>query len=122
MKKFMITAMLLGISLMAFSQTADTTTYVYCKAVSVSKNAFNLNKMNDVEISIDFGNGKVFSPDNPMKDESGKNADFDNVVDLINFLSDRKWSLDKISQLYQGSSNVKIMTFMFFKRPKYRVL
>ena len=117
----MFTTLFIGLSIMAFSQMVDTTTYVYCKAVCISNITTTLNRLDAVEIYLDFGNGKVFNPKNPMKDEVGKEADFDSAVDLINFMSDRKWILDKAYQSAIVTSVVRLMTTFMFKKPKYKV-
>ncbi|MCX6268722.1 MAG: hypothetical protein NTW16_15445 [Bacteroidetes bacterium] len=122
MKKVMLVGLFMGLCIMAFSQVVDTTTYVYCRAVSVSQNAFNMNKEAEVDIKIDFGDGKQFNHKNPMKDKDGKDAIFENVVDLLNCMGALKWSLDKVYQVYSGSSNVVLMTSFIFKKPKYSVL
>lgn len=119
MKNLMLVALFVSFSVIAFSQMVDTTTYIYCRAVSISKNKLNLLKEDEVEITIDFGSGKVYSPKNPMKDENGKDANFENVVDLLNFMGNKKWLLEQAYQLYYGNSNVIIMTNFIFKKPKY---
>ena len=81
-----------------------------------------MHKEAEVDIKIDFGDGKEFNANNPMKNKDGKDVNFENVVDLLNFMGERKWSLDKVYQVYSGSSNVVLMTSFIFKKPKYRVL
>ena len=111
----------MGLNILAFSQMVDTTTYIYCKALCESKVGLTFNKLDEVEISMDFGNGKKFTPKHPMKDESGKDADFESVVDLMNFMSDRKWLLDKVYQFSASSGALKVVTNFVFKKPKYKV-
>ena len=117
----MIVFLIMGLSVIAFSQNIDTTTYIYCKALCISKIALTLNKSDKIEIYMDFGNDKVFTPKNPMKDESGKDADFESVVDLLNFMSDAKWQLDKAYQTSITTSVVRLMTSFVFRKPKYKV-
>ena len=50
-----------------------------------------------------------------MKDEAGKDAEFESVVDLMNFMSDRKWSLDKVYQYTASSGALKVVINLVFK-------
>ena len=120
MKKIFLVYLMMGLSNIAISQNYDTTTYVYCKALSISNIVMTLNKTDDVEIYLDFGAGKIFTPKHPMKDEAGKDVDFETVVDLMNFMSERKWQLDIAYQTSITTSVVRLVTNLVFKKPKYK--
>jgi hypothetical protein len=120
MKKLILAAVFMGLRILAISQLVDTTTYVYCKALCESKVGLSFNKLDEVEISMDFGNGEKFTPKHPMRDEAGKETDIESVVDLMNFMSDRKWLLDKIYLFTASSGALKVVTHIVFKKPKYK--
>jgi hypothetical protein len=89
MKKLCFISFLLIAAFSRLHAQADTTKLEeYCE-MTTTKRSFS----NKVNVEFDFGEGKKFGKDNPLKDETGKVKNFDNVVDAMNYLGARGWKL-----------------------------
>jgi len=116
----MIIAFLL-IGSVAMAQTPDTTTYEYCEVVSISKNMASITK-SDANIFIDFGEGVIFTPKDPLKDDNGKDLKFLSSVDCLNYLATKGWKLGQTNIFYQqGGMAQRTVTRYTLSRPKYVV-
>ena len=116
--KIMIIAFLLTGSV-AMAQAPDTTTYEYCEVVSISKNMKSVTKT-DANVFIDFGGGSVFTPNNPLKDDKGKDLNFISQIDCLNYLSTKGWKLGQTNIFYQQNSMAqRTVTRYTLSRPKY---
>jgi len=125
MKEFILMSVFVLISIMLFSQNedkykVDTTTYIYCDASCNSKVASTVASLSDVNIFLDFGGGIQYSPDKPLIDKENRIINFTSIVDLLNYMSENKWILDKAfsSQVYSGVF-ARMVTHLIFKKPKY---
>lgn len=126
MKKFTLITIFLISFFISFSQNeikqqTDTTTYEYCEVVSISKNMSAVTSY-DANIFIDFGGGKIFTPDNPMKDDKEVKLTFTSQVDCFNYLAKKGWRLGQSTVFYQGTGmrDRSITRYTLF-RPKYRI-
>lgn len=99
----------------------DTTTYVYCDVMTSTKVMSNLQDSYNVNVFIDFGKGKVITPDNPLIDENGGKLTFTSTADVLNYLSKNKWVLVCSSEVAsKGNWNFeRIVIHFILKKKKY---
>jgi len=118
--KIMIIAFLL-IGSVAMAQTPDTTTYEYCEVISISKNMSSVTKR-DANIFIDFGEKGIYTPDDPLKDDKGKELEFTNTVDCLNYLATKGWKVGQTNIFYQQNSMAqRTVTRYTLSKPKYGI-
>lgn len=122
MKTLLALCFCLVLSLNTYSQIqSDTTTYVYCQIAAVSKygtvagNPFNMN------LFYDFGDGKTFGPDNPLKDEKGNSLNYESSVDAITYLSKLGWTLQTSTSIYLSNWGGRWVDRIFLKKRKYDI-
>ena len=119
--KTLICAFLCFIYLACNAQVQDTTTYEYCEVVSITKNLSPVATVDAVNVFIDFGNGKVFTPDDPMKDEKGSELKFGSQIDCLNYLAQKRWKIGQTTTFFQtGSLTQRSISRYTLSRPKYR--
>jgi hypothetical protein len=105
----------------AKGQSPDTTTYEYCEVVAIAKNLSFLNAVDAVNVFINFGEGKTYTPEKPMKDENGNDLNFTSHIDCFNYLGTKGWKMIT-SNAYQdkGTMTQRSVIHYNFSRPKYR--
>lgn len=96
--KTTLTVLILLISLSAYSQ--DTPKYVYCELVGMAK-LFSTK----VTVAVDYGEDKSFQ-DTRIKDETGKVATFNSMVDALNYMGTKDWQFVQAYVVAYGSQNV----------------
>jgi hypothetical protein len=123
MKKYFFFLIFLLFTLVSYSQvnTIDTATYIYSDVMTSSKVMSNLQDSYNVNVFIDFGNGKVITPDNTLIDENGGKLIFTSTTDVLNYLSKKKWVLVCSSEVAsKGNWNFeRIVTHFILKKKKY---
>ena len=118
--RIMIIAFFL-IGIVTMAQTNDTTTYEYCEVVSISKNMSAVVSY-DNNVFIDFGEGKIFTPEAPMKDDKGTELKFNSQIDCLNYLAKKGWKVGQTNVFYQGTgTRDRSITRYTLSRPKYGI-
>jgi hypothetical protein len=85
-----------------FSQTADSTQYMYCELVGYQK--FLSTKMTMI---VDFGETMNYWKDNRVRDEeSGKVKTFNSMVDGLNYMGKNGWEFVQAYVVTIQSQNV----------------
>ncbi len=74
---------------------------VYCEIVGTGK---FLSKK--VEIEIDFGQEQSYFEKQWLKDKKGNKIEFNSMVDALNYMSERGWSLHSTMAITHSNSNV----------------
>lgn len=120
MKSLILSSILLFIWDSSNAQVNDTTTYEYCEVISVTKNISAIRDICNVNLFIDFGKGNLFTPENPMKDETGNDLLFSSTVDCLNYLATKNWKVGQTSMFFQyGAAMARSYTKYTLSRPKY---
>lgn len=96
MKKVLFTLMLLVSTMACFAQAKHD---AYCELVGTSK--FLSTK---VTVEVDFGQSKW--ADAHLYDENGKKISFNSMMDALNYMGKRGWTLTQTYAITSGSSNV----------------
>lgn len=103
MKTILITC-LLSIPLLSIGQSepdSSTVKYQYCELVGVAK--FLSYK---VTVQVDFGDRQSMFDDQRIKDEQGKAASFNSMVDAMNYMGDEGWEFVQAYTVSAGNQNV----------------
>jgi hypothetical protein len=101
-------------------QTHDTTTYEYCEVVSITKNLSPIASVDAVNVFIDFGGGRVYSPEAPMKDDKGGDLMFYSQIDCLNYLAKKGWKVGQTTTFFQtGGVTQRSITRYTLSREKY---
>ncbi|MCX6251841.1 MAG: hypothetical protein NTX61_13955 [Bacteroidetes bacterium] len=100
----------------------DTSTNVYCDVMTSTKAENDLSNSYLVNVFIDFGNGRIYTPDHPLKDDkTGLNMFFHSAADILNYLSQDHWTLISTHEIMtKENSKVEIwVTHFILKKKKY---
>jgi hypothetical protein len=103
--------------------TNDTATYVYCDVMCTSKALSNVADALAVNIFIDFGNGEIYGPENPIKDLKTKEAfNFSSAPDILNYLDKKGWRIVTSSSLaeFTGGIRERWVTYYILKKKKFQ--
>jgi hypothetical protein len=129
MKKILLISSLL-ICISGFSQPPNieqedsTKHYIYVDIMGISKSlqtTMSAKTTQNVNVFLDFGNGIVYTPEEPLKDdETGKPIIFNSMVDALNYLSEKGWEFETAYAIEQaaGSSFERHITHCLMKRIK----
>lgn len=98
MKKLLFTIALLLFATLSMSAE----NFIYCELVGTSK--FLSNK---VKVQVDYGQETSFWKGiSYMKDENGKNIEFNSMVDAMNFLGKQGWEFVQAYTITMNNQNV----------------
>ena len=86
MKKIIVIAFVLFISIFSIAQTDTSKIEQYCQVIATPKLLSN-----KVTIDIDFGEEKSFWRDTRLKAEAGKVKKFNTIIDALNYMGREGW-------------------------------
>jgi hypothetical protein len=86
MKKIVVIAVVLLISIFSIAQTDTSKIEQYCQVIATPKLLSN-----KVTIDIDFGEEKSFWRDTRLKSEAGKVRKFNTIIDALNYMGREGW-------------------------------
>ena len=128
MKRILVTTILILTVCLAFSQEKtitdelkqqylqlDTSNIktVYCEIIGTQK-AFS----KQVTIQVDFGQETKYVSDNRLFGKDGKPVLFNSMMDVLNYMGDRGWTLH--STMLIGDGNYKTYHFIMEKKLKIK--
>lgn len=104
MKKLLLFALLIALSLPSFAQDSpgESSRYAYCQVVGTAK--FLSTK---VRIDLDFGEERKHYGDQRVRDpETGKQKDFNSMIDALNYMGKQGWEFEQAYVITVGNQNI----------------
>lgn len=97
MKKLLFTLVLIAGTISLYAEN-----YVYCELIATGKSLSN-----KIKVRVDYGQETSFWKGiSYMKDENGKNIEFNSMVDAMNYLGKQGWKFVQAYVVTDGRQNV----------------
>ncbi|KAA9038085.1 hypothetical protein FW778_15115 [Ginsengibacter hankyongi] len=101
MKKLIITAIIVFISSVSFSQIDSSKVEQYCEVIATPRLLSN-----KVTIDINYGEQKSIWKDTRLKDDEGKLKKFNTVVDALNYMGKDGWIFVNAFPVLNGTTQI----------------
>lgn len=114
----------LALSLTGYSQI-DTTTYVHMDIIGITSTGSwgtSAKSTQRMDVSIDFGDGKFYTPEKPYVDSITRQPMvFNSIIAAMNYFSTIGWKFEfsLINDQSTGSVTRSQITHVFMKKQKY---